>query len=430
LRVGKRFLFVLLFAFIYSPFLVLGGVQLKLPIILHVAFFAIGLPFALRMYGKCSTYRVAANILVVNASIILLLFLLHGGADPEGLRLSMSAIVTLVGSAFFVWQYRRRYRREFAQRLMFHIFLVGTFHAVIIVAIIMVPQFGEWMKGTFYYTDKTLDLWGIRSPGLAVSGFGVLSLSQAMTGVLGLALLLMPREPGVSIPRGWILAGLPLIVLSIIASGRTGLVGLAFAFGVLFLFNARAILSNRRTRRVFVFSMCGLVAFVAVMLTLAEGSEYADIIRWAFEFYFTYEDRGEVATGSTNIVFESMYFLPDTITGRLLGTGNFGRLEPPLPSDVGYVLFIFGSGFVGLMSLLVIFVYVTVKALGAMRKVPMVGNAAFVITLMIVVANFKDPFFFHIYGTSQILFIIFALMALCLYDRKKETQWRTRLATA
>lgn len=415
----KAYLFLLLFAFIYSPFMMLGGVQLKLPIILHFAFFLFGTPAALRMYRRYPVYRIAINILLVNAYLNVLLFLLHGAGDYDGLRLSFGAVVTMVGAAFFADRYRRVYVDQFASRLIYHIFLVGVLHAVIIVAIIVVGPFGDIMKSTFFYTEKTLELWGIRSPGLSVSGFGVLSLSQAMAGVLGVVLLFAQKPETATTSKGWILLGLVLIFLSIMVSGRTGLIALGFAFGLLLLFNAKAIYSNKKTLAILVFVLCGIIALLTVVLVFAEDSEYSNIIRWAFELYFNYEDQGELGTGSTNIVLETMFFLPDGVFSQLLGTGNFGRLDPPLHTDVGYVLIVFGAGALGLVSLMSIFIYFVVKSFAAMRALPLVANAVLLLTLMIVLANFKDPFFFHIYGTSQILFILYALMPLALHEGKK-----------
>ncbi len=415
------YIFPLLFLFIYSPFLTLGGIQLKLPIFIHLIFLVVGFPFALTMYRKYVSYRVAINILFANGFLIVLLFLFHGGRDYDGLKLAFSGIVTLIGAAFFVQQYRRLYNERYCRKLILDIFLVGALHAIIILGIIVVEPFGDWMKAMFFYTDKTLEVWGLRSSGLLVSGFGALSLSQAMTAILGIILLLTDNKGELgAFSRNCIIVGLTLIFLSIVVSGRTGLIALLFASLLFIVLNARAIYSNRRSRKTLAIFVLGITALVSILLIFAIRDEYAEIIKWSFELYYSYEDQGELSTGSTNIVLESMYILPAGFVNMLIGTGNFGRLEPPLPTDVGYVLMIFGAGVLGLTSMMAIFLYFTFKAIRVMRQLPLVGNAVLLVTLMLFLTNFKDPFFFHIFGTSQIVFILYALLTMALFEYKRD----------
>lgn len=414
------YIFPLLFLFIYSPFLALGGIQLKLPILIHLIFLVAGFPFAVAMYRKYVAYRVAINILLANGFLILLLFLFHGGRDHDGLRLAFSGIVTLIGAAFFVQQYRRLYNERYCRKLIFDIVLVGALHAIIILGTIMVEPFGDWMKATFFYTDKTLEVWGLRSSGLLVSGFGALSLSQAMTAILGIVLLLTDKKGELSVfSRNCVVVGLPLIFLSIVVSGRAGLVTLLFATLLFIVLNARAIYSNKRSRNILAVFILGITALVSILLSFTIKDEYSEIIKWSFELYYSYDDRGELSTGSTNIVLDSMYFFPEGFVSMLIGTGNFGRLEPALPTDVGYILMIFGAGVVGLVSMTAIFLYFAIKSAPIARRLPLVGNAVLLVTVMLFLANLKDPFFFHIYGTNQIVLILYALMTLALFDYRR-----------
>jgi hypothetical protein len=399
-----------------------GGVLLKLSIFIHFMFLLIGLPSALAMYREYPVFRKAVIILIANVYIMFLFFLLHDGADTDGLRLSASGVISLIGAAFFVKKYKQLYNDRCSSKLIFDVFLVGVLHAIIILGIMVFLPFGDWMKETFFYTDKTLEYWGSRSPGLSVSGFGVLSLSQAMAGILGVILLLTPKENNLSWPsKSFIFMGLPLILLSIVVSGRTGLVALTFTFFLFVLFNIKLIYSNKQGMCMLFGLLLGIATLLSAMLLIAysEIENYSRLIQWSLELYFRYEDQGTIATGSTNIVLDRMYFLPEGLVSTLFGVGDFGRLEPALPSDVGYVLIIFGVGVLGVMSMMMVFAYFTYKSIRALRLIPLVANSVLLVTLMLIVANFKDPFFFHIYGTNQIVCILFALMSMALFDYKR-----------
>lgn len=419
----KFFLFPLLFLFIYSPFIMVGDLILKLSIFIHFIFLIIGFPSALVMYRKYPVFRKALNILIANFCIMFFLFMLHDVVDIDGLRLSLSGIISLIGAAFFIQRYHHIYFDRSASKLIFDVFIVGVLHSIIIIGIMIYLPFGDWMKDTFFYTDKTLFHWTKRSPGLSVSGFGALSLSQAMTGILGLILLFTLKGNNLGLlSRIFILLGLPLIMLSIFFTGRIGLIAFALSFVLFILLNIKLIFWRRQNRRIFLALMLEIVTILSAIIIIAYSDieNYSQIFQWSLEFYFRYENEGSIATGSTNIVLDSMYFIPEELFSILFGEGNFGRLEPPLPSDVGYVIMIFGAGILGLISMLMVYAYFMLKSISSLRLIPMMANSVLLVILMLILANFKDPFFFHIYGTNQILCILFALMSIVLFNYNRD----------
>ncbi|WP_139022919.1 hypothetical protein [Chitinimonas sp. BJB300] len=99
-----------------------------------------------------------------------------------------------------------------------------------------------------------------------------------------------------------------------------------------------------------------LVIFIFLLLVMSTTDVSAlldsDIIRWGFEFLFSYFEAGEATTASTEHLL-TMYILPDNHLTYIFGDGRFFdpvKGEYYMNTDVGYLRLIFYVGIIGMIT--------------------------------------------------------------------------------
>lgn len=128
----------------------------------------------------------------------------------------------------------------------------------------------------------------------------------------------------------------------------------------------------------------GIKLFLGIMLLLLliipvvwyfynTNAQFKELIRYAFEGFFNYFERGAFRTGSTDILKE-MYVFPDNFKTWIIGDGYYTnpfRIDPYYVSqnyyslgyymltDVGYLRFIFYFGLIGMLGFVVLIVTIT-----------------------------------------------------------------------
>jgi hypothetical protein len=292
------------------------------------------------------------------------------------------------------------------------IFLLGLAHAIIQFLVLLVPSAADAIYSVVTLSEDSAEhiSQGYRSPGLFSSGAAILGTFNAWVRVIGLvAYLRTPTRPS---PLRVVLMSIAIIfeIAAIAISGRTGFVTLAIGLGTLFLYETFRDPRARLRRNLLLTLLCTTAILVAAALTVSTDNIEQNL-RWSFEFIYSLSEGRGLATSSTSLLFEQMFFIPDGWLELLFGTGNFGR-SPDLPyidSDAGYILMIFGGGFVGMLLLMSLFVYILLMALRSKRHELSVLLIAFVATTFVV--NVKDFYFIQNSGVSQLLMICFALLA-------------------
>jgi hypothetical protein len=342
--------------------------------------------------------------------VYLILFYYHGGLDATGIKLLIFGVTSAFGAAYFCCKYQKLYKSNYSSKLIIHIFFIGILHAIII--LLELTSYGLWMQDIFVYSDKSLQTWDYRPSGLLYSGFGALSISQAMTGFFGLILIfLTPKYYYNDREVIYISTGILIIVSSIICTGRVGLIIFILSLPIFFTINLLIFYKNINKLVVLFFTfLIGL--FAIQFFSDYDAGQYSKILVWSFELYYRFTSTGEIGTGSTDILFNQMFFIPESIADIWFGTGNFGVTPINLETDVGYVQEIFGGGIVGLVSILSIFLYFFYISIINLFCSPIISNCLLFSTILLTLSNFKDPSFFNIYGSNQIIFIIFSLLAM------------------
>jgi hypothetical protein len=105
--------------------------------------------------------------------------------------------------------------------------------------------------------------------------------------------------------------------------------------------------------------MCGLILAISVFIGYYYYNYVPEVqhqIRFAFEAFFNWVEKGEWSTSSTTILSEDFYRWPTDMETWLMGDGHF--VDPEKPGfykkiDMGYLRFIYYSGIIGLLFFIV-----------------------------------------------------------------------------
>lgn len=162
-----------------------------------------------------------------------------------------------------------------------------------------------------------------------------------------------------------------LLVISIIGNmvARTTMVGMCIAVMYLLF----AYFTSNTDRRVWIW----LFGFILLALSISiylyyNNAEARNLMRFAFEGFFSLYERGEWAVSSNDRLLKVMVVFPDNIKTWLIGDGYFNNptnVDPYftgkvtggyyMGTDIGYCRFIFYFGLVGLSVFMAYFMEVT-----------------------------------------------------------------------
>ena len=380
------------------------GYIIKFPIIFQITFFFLGIPYTLNLYNRSIFYRNIILLLSLALLIIGTIYFYHGLMDPSGLKMIIFGFLSAVGANFFI-SYYKKYYYNYSIDLLQHIFYIGIIHGFII--ILSLNFLSDFMREFFVYSDKALETWEYRPSGLLYGGFGILSLSQSMIGIIGLVLLFFHTKiPNYKLSIYVLIFGIIIIFISLILTGRIGLISFILSLTIILF------ITDKKWKNLCLF----LPPFIAVFYTMvwigdADISGVSNILKWSLEVYYKYMDSGVISSGSTDILFDKMYFLPESGSDLFLGEGNFGDGLVDLETDVGYIKTIFGAGFFGLFFILLVFIYPIFWLIKNRKFFHIIGLSLFLELIILFISNAKDPTLFNIFGTNQIIFILISMLA-------------------
>jgi hypothetical protein len=424
-KLARLFTFFVFFLFIYSPFVYVGGVLVKMPQVMLAVMGLVGMPLMLKEYLSNGLFRQTFNVKLVGLAFIILLFIAHGLRDYFLMQTILPGFGALAGAFYFIKTYRRLYGHDHYQRtVMTHIFLVGIIHGLIIVLASVLPSFSSFLETYLYFSEKAIEVGYRKQSGILFEGFSILSVTQAMTYICGLALLFDQKHKSGRSSKLLIFVGVLVIFMSIILCARLGL--LVFAIATL-MFAWKIFVASRRiiSGRTKLFLAGTVVVIIGVGVYLFNNSdnfqEIANSISYTFEMFYSLQEKGTFESRSTNIIFDEMYFLPESIVEQLVGTGNFGRSNAGeyIASDIGYILIIFGAGYIGVLCVFLYYIYLGIRVLRAKHlRSPVAMALAFFCGMMIMV-NFKDIILDHMLGLSQIFSLCYGLWLYSYADQRK-----------
>lgn len=412
-----------LFFLIFSPHILIFGVVIKTVYLFVVVPGFMGM----YVYFKDGERNVVEKSMLMFMLFGLIYFFVISGInsfkDTGVIKEIMMGLIIFFACFYFVYNYRKIYGDHFVTRLFSDLNKAGILHSVIVIATFLSPGFKSFLYKFISVTElSTRYLFGEveyeRYQGIVASGFSFLSTTHALLLVIGIWGFYMNNKKyrlG-EIILFWL--GQLMIFVSIGLIGRTGFVVILIFLSVLFFmrvfdFIKGFTLSKKTIKSVFVF----LILLIAILFTV-DFTKYTKNINYAFETVIKYTESRELDRSTTEIL-EGHFIFPDSTFKLLFGTGNFGRSEylPNIPSDVGYVLFIFGAGIFGMLvgySFYFIGLYYSYKY---RRLNPYLSTFIAVYFFALIILNLKDYYYISYAGYSQIFFIMICALGKCVECR-------------
>jgi hypothetical protein len=143
------------------------------------------------------------------------------------------------------------------------------------------------------------------------------------------------------------------IVGNMIARTTTVGAGMALAY---YFFAAWKINPNIKASKVGMFGKLTITLgiFIAIATVLYNTNDYVHhLLRFAFEGFFNWYETGVWTTGSTEKLDSTMWLWPETTRAWIIGVGVYA----PVLTDIGYCIFVWYSGLIGLTVFSLFFVY-------------------------------------------------------------------------
>jgi hypothetical protein len=412
-RLPRMALFVLTFLAVVPMQVTLGGATVGVALlvlgVLALARFA-------RMLFEPRIPRLELQwlLLVAVLGLVFLLGSLRVAAQDLSMPINcLYGIVIFAGAMTLARSYARLYGPGFVDAALLSLFLVGLLQSLVQIGVLVSEPLSQSVYGLVALSEdsRTHIEQGYRSPGLFSSGAAVLGTFNALVLAIGLAATLRPSLAPTWRRIVWVALATLLQIAAIAVSGRTGFVVLALYLASLFvrwLLRVRPALAGPNLLKV-----SALLALVVFILVADVGIESIDdYLRWSFEFVYSLIEGEGLKTESTSILFGSMFFVPDTFAGLLLGTGNFGRSSglAYIDSDVGYILMLFGGGVIGALASMSVFglIYAQSRRLRQAHR-PLAFLIGFFVVAVLVV-NVKDFYFLQNSGVTQLILFCYALL--------------------
>ena len=394
--IGNSLLFASVFLFIFGW---KHGILIDLISVWSLCLFFVVLIRNPQMHPGILVLVAMSTALAVYAALIVAV---NGAVDTQIALRSARALINLLGGASLAYLYWRRYGAQLLPYVTLHLYLALSVHAFLILMMFLQPDLRAFVyqmtSAASFVNNNSPFLQGLRIPGLTY-GLATTSVLQ-----LGGLLLLLP------VARYWrgrpfvllgVLCGAPLLLLSLLLTGRTGLL-----LGMLFVPAAWVLSGKRRgnnrsagRRADGAGRLFGRVARTLATVAVVGAVVYVVVRNLPSFFYsFTLPHAEEVLeflvqggrTRTTEILAAS-YFWPDRVGETLFGSSNLGRGDLGyIESDVGYVRILHAIGLLGSTLIAVPYLYGMRLMLALRRYARHVAVAGWFILLSTVVLHFKE----------------------------------------
>ena len=370
---------------------------------------------------RCKIPSSYINILLlpICVGIQSLISMFINGTDDYSFAIYPLQIIYLLILSYCIYYIVKHINKTISFELISKYFIgVLLLQAVIAIAMFVEPSINDYVL---------FDLQGMDSDGrilqsylgMRLIGLGCFYFGGGLIYGLGLVIImaLLLKRPLYRLSQ-WILIGCYFIVFVIgICVARTCLVG----WGISMLLLFQNIVRQKIKRSVFHTSwrfMSYMVTIVVVLVVIYNTipviqEKYGEIIKFGFEVFINYAERGTLETDSTNSL-KTLYVWPEQMSSYLWGDGRFWGDNSEGESyykntDVGYIRLIY---YFGIPGLLLIFAQQLVVLYELRRKE---GNNVLrqmyiLIFLYVLLLNLK--------GYIDLTPLLFIYLHEC-YDRKK-----------
>ncbi|WP_368193338.1 hypothetical protein [Aeromonas sp. s8] len=378
------------------------------------------LNITIRMRVNTRVFGLLWPILVV---ILIAPLFSFGNPDFYVINLIFRGLLFIIAGYALSMLYFYLYGQRFEMKLLSNIFYIGVVNSSIAVLALISRDFSLALYRFIEISDNAkIHLeQGYRATGLFYSGVSTLSLFNAVIFFIGILIFFgkshqdNPQEVFYKSSNRTILAliTLTIVFISTCVAGRLGLM-LILLTVISVVFFPGHIIYKKRLLRYFILS--GL--FVSLFLFFYyERIEY--ILRWAFELVFNWLSSNEFSSKSSDLLFDTMYFLPEREIDIFFGTGTFGRGDGAkyIDSDVGYVLMIFYGGVTSIAVLMFVYAKILYDAFSSGKS--LVKIVVIYTLLVIFLANFKDVYLYGLNGINQLLFILSGALVIQYKNKKR-----------
>jgi len=394
--------FLILFSFIFSPFIEIKGYGIvNLPIYLAIVLAVLGfLPFV--RFLTSSKSLLAFVFLKMIAVFYYLLVVSSTTQDYSSASMFSLWIIMIPASFFIIEMYKKSYSGDYIVKIQGDIVLSIVAHGLIVLSAIIFPEFLDLLLATFEYSEKTYInvLHGHRFPGLLYEGHDGLALVAVFAFIINYRLV---SYYSIASPVGkYIIAGVfyLVIIISSMFAARIGF--FIISVGVVY-----AIINFREGVNAVILSILGVIILTAYY----NLSAYNDIVfllsnlRDVFSVYAG--GAGEIDSVSN---LREHVFFSSSFSDIIFGTGDFLQGHGHRSSDIGYIIVLNGLGVVGMMLVFMPYYIVILERFilnGGFNFKLYPPLVPLIIILLLV--NFKNFSIDKSFGVSQVFYLILSL---------------------
>lgn len=332
--------------------------------------------------------------------------------DIQIILRSLRALVMLIASLWIYDSYKEK-GKEPSLAIAIDVFVSLLLHGIIMLLMYCFDS----LRTHIYSITDAFSYINLSSPfldGLRISG---LTYGLSQTSVLQLfGILLIPavvQQYSSKIKRFLIILTLPLLFVSMLISGRSGLfIGLLMVPVALWYFSRNFSIKKVCMSSVGVI-LLGLVVFSCCAVNLLPEK----LTNYTFNTNKEVFDALVFQGFTVNHLVDNMFFLPDTVFDSIFGCGNLGRTDYDyIESDVGYVRSIYAVGILGTVLTILPYLWGIYIYWKKRNQNETLAFAAIAIFLASLILNFKElALLTRNQWTIQAL-----LLVSCSFDNKKE----------
>ena len=395
----KLVIFIFLLFSLFSPHLNILGVNVK------TVYFFIVMPAFLGVLIILKNMKLLKAEFYFLLAILVALFFstliswMAYAVDIGQIVATVRGIILFFCSYFFAHIYKRIYRENFFDVLLLHILYAVIVNSIVILLLFLIPDIKPiWHNIVLLsntQTDQAMrnDMF-VRLSGLVHSGFGALSVVNAVGFVIVLYLYLYSPNKTISLSKFIFYAA--ILFVTTVLVGRLGLVIMLMSVGLVILsINSKRLLLKY-------LKMLILLIIIMILIGIAFYVNFEERFIFGFLTIFNLFLQGELDPSTSTVLAEK--FAHDlSFKDWLIGTGDYS-LET-IDRDSGYIRLISGGGILGFM---IIYFFMIIPVVFVVKKALPYGLLVLLIAfpVIILVVNIKNVFYFQYNDIFQIYILV------------------------
>lgn len=425
----KCFLLTCLFALIFFPKSERWGDMLSIASLV-IAFLGVIIP------NRLSLPRLAVQqlfLLWIVAGLLLMQAFLHytNSFPPDSYQTLRFGriLVNSLGVAGVLLLYQAAYGHQASIVIPRHVLHCFVAHATLMLAMYMSPAVNSTLHATLQIVDESDKEFESFTSGYRISGLtGAWDATSGLQ-ALGVVLLFLCATRKESLSIAYRCYAMPVLLFSVMISGRTGLVILACMLPLVLF-----CIDRRWAARVVRTLVVGVVLVAAGVFTLNQATGF-DVVKWlgnsaaarCLVIFGIEADAINTGHSSMEETFEAIgrhYFLPESADILIWGNGRSGRgVGFYVPADNGIILNLHAIGLLGMLGMYGILLQMLLTSWSLRRRNMIPAVSAMVAILTIFAIDLKVSYMFARNGFS-------VMMVLFLGATLGASQPRASLATA